>query len=63
MKDLIKKTEKELANLLKEKREALRVFGFALSGGKVKNMKEGNNLKKEIARIMTALNAKKLITK
>jgi ribosomal protein L29 len=56
MKDLIKKTEKELANMLKEKREALRVFSFALSGGKVKNVKEGNNLKKEIARILTAIN-------
>ena len=44
--------------MLKEKREALRVFNFALSGGKVKNMKEGGNLKKEIARIMTAINNK-----
>jgi ribosomal protein L29 len=49
-------SEKELANMLKEKREALRVFSFALSGGKVKNVKEGNNLKKEIARILTAIN-------
>jgi ribosomal protein L29 len=59
MKDLIKKTGKELVVLLKEKREALRVFRFASSGAKTKNVKEGNSLKKEIARIMTALNANK----
>ena len=56
MKELINKTEKELKVLLTEKKEALRVFTFAMSGGKVKNLKEGQNLKKEIARIMTLLN-------
>ncbi len=56
MKDLIKKTEKELKTLLAEKKEALRVFRFAMSGGKIKNLKEGSNLKKEIAQIMTLLN-------
>jgi ribosomal protein L29 len=56
MKDLIKKTEKELTVMLKEKREALRAFSFGLSGGKVKNVKEGSNLKKDIARILTAIN-------
>ena len=56
MKDLIKKTEKELKTLLSEKKEALRVFRFAMAGGKIKNLKEGANLKKEVARIMTLLN-------
>jgi ribosomal protein L29 len=56
MKELINKTEKELVQLLNEKREALRVFRFAMSGGKIKNIKEGQNLKKEIAQIMTLLN-------
>ena len=42
--------------LLAEKKEALRVFRFAMSGGKIKNLKEGSNLKKEIAQIMTLLN-------
>ena len=56
MKELINKTEKELKVLLTEKKEALRVFRFAMSGGKVKNLKEGQNLKKEIAQIMTLLN-------
>lgn len=56
MKDLINKTEKELQQLLKDKQTALRTFRFAMSGSKTKNLKEGQNLKKEIARIMTLLN-------
>lgn len=56
MNEFKNKTENELKNLLKEKREALRTFCFAMSGGKIKNLKEGQNLKKEIARIMTVLN-------
>ncbi|MDP3957931.1 MAG: 50S ribosomal protein L29 [bacterium] len=49
-----KKTE-DLAKLIEEKREALRMFRFGLSGSKVKNLKEGMHLKKEIARLMTEL--------
>jgi ribosomal protein L29 len=60
MKELIKKTEKELGQMLIEKREALRVFRFSMSGGKIKNLKEGQNLKKEIAQILTILNSKKV---
>jgi len=56
MEDLKNKTEQELKQLLTTKQEALRVFRFAMSGGKTKNLKEGMNLKKEIARIMTLLN-------
>ena len=56
MKDLIKKTAKELKVLLTEKREALRAFRFSMAGGKTKNIKEGMSLKKEIAQIMTLLN-------
>lgn len=59
MKELIKKTEAELSKLLKDKREALRVFRFALSGSKTRNIKEGRGLRKEIAQILTILNAKK----
>jgi ribosomal protein L29 len=59
MKDLIKKTEKELVNLLKEKQTALRNFHFSLSGSKTRNVKEGIMLRKEIARIFTVINQKK----
>mgnify|MGYP003395192722 CR=1 FL=1 len=56
MKDLIKKTEKELKVLLNEKQGALRTFRFSVAGSNTRNVKEGNVLKKDIARIMTLLN-------
>lgn len=59
MKDLIKKTEKELTALLAEKRLALRNFRFAIAGSNVRNVKEGNAVKKDIARILTLLKQKK----
>ena len=58
MKDLIKKSNKELTSLLVEKRVALRTFRFAVAGSNTRNVKEGNSLKKDIARILTLLNAK-----
>ena len=57
MKDLIKKTEAELETMLSEKREALRKFRFGVSGSKIKNTKEGHNLRKEIAQILTVINS------
>ncbi len=63
MKELIKKTEKELVAMLKEKRQALQTFNFGLAGSKVKNVKEGSALRKEIARILTVLKVKKTETK
>ncbi len=57
MKDLIKKTKIELEDTLTEKREALRKFRFGVSGSKIKNTKEGHNLRKEIARILTVISA------
>ena len=56
MNEFKNKTENELKQTLKDKREALRVFRFAMSGSKTKNLKEGAHLKKEIAQIMTVLN-------
>ncbi|MBU6431142.1 MAG: 50S ribosomal protein L29 [Patescibacteria group bacterium] len=49
------KTEKEITKLLDEKREALRSFRFAISGSKTRNVREGRNGRKEIARLMTEL--------
>ena len=57
-KDFIKKTPAELKSLLSEKGLALRNFRFAVSGSNVRNVKEGNALKKDIARIKTILNTK-----
>ena len=49
--------KKDLLATLKTKREALRVFRFGVAGGKIKNVKEGKSIKRDIARTMTALNA------
>lgn len=45
--------EKELRALLLDKRNLLRDFRFKIAKGKAKNVKEGSNLKKEIARLLT----------
>ncbi len=58
MKDFKNKTEKELKALLGEKRVALRNFRFSVAGSKVKNIKEGYAIRKDIARILTAINVK-----
>jgi len=58
IKELKEKTEIELKNLLRDKREALRKFRFEMGHGKVKNTKEGREIKKDIARILTLLRKK-----
>jgi ribosomal protein L29 len=57
MKDITTKTAPDLTKLLSDKREALRVFRFGAAGAKTKNVKEGRGIRKDIARIMTALSA------
>jgi ribosomal protein L29 len=59
MKDISNKTQADLAKLASDKREFLRVFRFGAAGAKTKNVKEGRAIRKDIARIMTAMNAKK----
>ncbi|MFA6601783.1 MAG: 50S ribosomal protein L29 [Candidatus Paceibacterota bacterium] len=56
-KDITTKTAADLHKLIAEKREALRVFRFGAAGAKTKNVKEGSQIRKDIARIMTALTA------
>jgi ribosomal protein L29 len=55
MKDLNNKSLKDLIKLLTEKKEALQVFRFGNAGSKSRNVKEGRSIKKDIARIMTAV--------
>lgn len=50
------KNEKDLNKLLTEKEEGLRSFRFGISGSKVRNVREGRGLRKDIARIKTELN-------
>ena len=51
--ELRKKTKTELEKLCKNLRERLRALRFNLSTGKVKNVKEVRQIRKEIARILT----------
>ena len=53
MDELLKKSIAELTKDLADKREGLRAWRFGLTGSKVKNMKEGSVMKKDIARILT----------
>ena len=49
------KPRPELEKLLIELRERLRVLKFDLSSGKVKNVREIRQIRKDIARILTHL--------
>ncbi len=56
VKELKAKSKEELAKALTEAEVALRTFRFNISGSKTKNVKEGANLKRRIARIKTLQN-------
>lgn len=45
----------ELKKTLADKREALRAFRFGAAGSRSRNVREGRNLRKEIAQILTVL--------
>jgi len=49
--------EKDLKTFVNEKKAKLADFRFNLSSGKMKNVKEGVALRKEIAQALTTLNA------
>ncbi|MBU6426751.1 50S ribosomal protein L29 [Patescibacteria group bacterium] len=57
-KEITNRTAADLAKMLAEKREALRVFRFGGAGAKTKNVKEGAAIRKDIARILTVINGK-----
>ena len=53
--EIKKLSHKELLKTLDEKRKAVRQFRFDITGSKVKNLKEGETIKKDVARILTEL--------
>jgi len=57
MKEISNKTVADLAKMLTDKREALRVVRFGSAGAKSKNVKESVSIRRDIARIMTAITA------
>jgi ribosomal protein L29 len=52
-------SDKDLMKALYEQRDVLHKFRFGAAGSRTRNVKEGRAAKKEIARIMTELNANK----
>ena len=60
MADLSKHDKDELVKNLSDKREALRVFRFGSAGTRTRNVREGRNLRKEIAQIMTELKKREI---
>jgi ribosomal protein L29 len=48
-------SDANLEKALREKREAFRAFRFAASGTKAKNVHEGRNLRKDVARLLTEM--------
>jgi ribosomal protein L29 len=58
MAEIKDKTVEALQAELSEKREALRTFRFGGAGSRSRNVREGRNLRKDIARILTELNAR-----
>ncbi len=59
MAEIKDQNEKELQKELSDKRLALKDFRFAGSGSKAHNVKEGRAHRKQIARILTELHARK----
>ena len=57
-KEIKRKSAVELQKVLAEKVAELRNFRFGLAGSKSRNIKEGKNLKRNIARIKTELSSK-----
>ncbi len=57
--DLKTKTTEELRRLVADNTGKIQAFRFAMAGSKGKNVKEGKNLRKEIARALTELKQKK----
>ncbi len=59
MKDITGKTAADLEKMVSEKRAELRAFRFGGAGAKSKNVRAGRAIRKDIARMLTAANAKK----
>lgn len=57
--ELAKKSRIDLMKELNEKHLSLRDIRFGVAGGKSKNVKEQRNIKRDIARIHTALKESK----
>ncbi len=53
-------TLEDLQKEIATKREALRTFRFGEAGTRTRNVREGRTLRKEIARLLTEMNSRKV---
>lgn len=58
MADFKEQSTEELEKVVIDKREALRVFRFEGAGSRRRNVREGRNLRREIAQILTELRSR-----
>ncbi|HWP61238.1 MAG TPA: 50S ribosomal protein L29 [Candidatus Paceibacterota bacterium] len=58
--ELKKETPESLKKVLADKREALRLFRFEGAGSRRRNVREGRELRRDIARVLTELRARDL---
>ena len=61
--DFKKYTVEDLHKEIAEKREALRGFRFGSAGSRSRNTREGRNLRKDIARLLTEARLRTLAAK
>ncbi len=61
MSDFSKQDIDELRKLVADKRESLRVFRFGGAGSRTRNVREGRNVRREIAQILTELRAREIV--
>lgn len=60
MADFKKYSVEDLQKEIADKRESLRNFRFGTAGSRTRNTREGRNLRKDIARMLTELTSRKL---
>ena len=63
MADTKTQSSEDLMKEVAEKREALRVFRFGEMGSRTRNVREGRTLRRDIARILTELHSRKVVSK
>ncbi|MEK7133615.1 MAG: 50S ribosomal protein L29 [Patescibacteria group bacterium] len=61
--DFSKQDVAELQKLVADKRESLRTFRFGGAGSRTRNTREGRNVRKEIAQILTELRAREIASR
>jgi ribosomal protein L29 len=60
MADLTTYSIEQLTKDIADKREALRTIRFGAAGSRSRNVREGRELRKEVARLLTELNSRKV---